>query len=558
MAGRVYSPRLFFYKIEVNNSMNLINDPWIPVRCQSGAVRMIRPLDLADAADPPMELAALRPDFNGTLAQFLVGLLQLIAPSRTGALQAMQADPANYPLQSLSALTPHFNFDEGNVRVMQDMDFDSAEPLDLTALLLEAPGENTAKNNADLFIKRSDALQLSLPLAAQALITLQMNAPSGGQGHRTSLRGGGPITMLLWPQTLKGQPTTLLQKLLLNVFEHSDEEDAPRLGSVLPWTSPCLTSEGAKDVLSSLAKQKPTSDERRLLCYFATPRRIRLQNAKVDECAWTGISEPVIAAYETKNFGANYLSQDFRHPLSPYYEMKSQVLPLHLNELGFTYSNWVQTFSTKDGLSKAPAIADVARLGGLRRELSNDAIWAFGFLMDNMKCVAWFEARYPVLDIAEHRKASVLNLAQQFVDATDAARQQLNRALRKAWSDEGKKGDTLVAQRELYALTENSFYEHVKAFAAPADEEQSSARNIELRNAWSLILRKAALKLFEKHAESGQVASESMQTLERCANAHKNLRIGLFIEVTKALQLDIKVRSKKLDKKQSKSHAEAA
>src|SRR5690606_30625381 len=110
-----------------------------------------------------------------------------------------------------------FEFDQGENRFMQDMDFVNGDPdgedCDLAALLLEAPGGNTIRNNADLFVKRRPGMSLSLPLAAQALLTLQTNAPSGGQGHRTSLRGGGPVTMLLWPDQLGGQPLPLWRKL---------------------------------------------------------------------------------------------------------------------------------------------------------------------------------------------------------------------------------------------------------------------------------------------------------------------------------------------------------
>jgi CRISPR system Cascade subunit CasA len=516
--------------------MNLITDPWIPVYCRSGRHRLICPLELSDTVDPPIELAAIRPDFNGALAQFLVGLLQLVAPNRQLRLESMQANPETYPLQKLKEFAANFEFDSGAARVMQDMDFDASEALELTALLIEAPGENTVKNNADLFAKRRESLALSLPLAAQALITMQTNAPSGGQGHRTSLRGGGPISMLLWPRDLKGIPITLLQKLLLNVFAHDSKEESPRLDIALPWCAPCLSSEGGADVLSKLAKKDPTADELRLLCYFATARRVRLRFETQGQCAWSGETGPVASGYETKNFGANYLSQSFQHPLSPYYEMKGEWLPLHLNDLGFTYADWVQTIGG-DGI-RAPAVLDKHRLGELGHQLADDAVWAFGFLMDNMKCLAWHEARFPMFAIPEERKKSVLSLAMQMVNATEAARKLLARAIRKAWTDEGKNGDTSVPERELYACTKEQFYQALKDVVAfEGDEAAGSQLNIDKRELWFQTLRIYSLKLFEAHAERSDVRDDSVQAIARAAHAHANLSKGLWIEVRSALSL---------------------
>jgi hypothetical protein len=60
--------------------------------------------------------------------------------------------------------------------------------------LLEAPGVSTEENNAALLVKAGRFEVMSRSAAAIALLTLQTMAPSGGSGHRTSLRGGGPLS----------------------------------------------------------------------------------------------------------------------------------------------------------------------------------------------------------------------------------------------------------------------------------------------------------------------------------------------------------------------------
>ena len=59
--------------------MNLIKDPWIPVRRESGMEDIIAPWQLTETDDPVIALSAPRPDFNGALMQFLIGLLQISA-----------------------------------------------------------------------------------------------------------------------------------------------------------------------------------------------------------------------------------------------------------------------------------------------------------------------------------------------------------------------------------------------------------------------------------------------------------------------------------------------
>ena len=64
--------------IEGVSSMNLIHDAWIPIRRKHGEETRIAPWEVTTrySDDPVVALAAPRPDFNGALIQFLIGLLQ--------------------------------------------------------------------------------------------------------------------------------------------------------------------------------------------------------------------------------------------------------------------------------------------------------------------------------------------------------------------------------------------------------------------------------------------------------------------------------------------------
>jgi|GEM_PF-2865700 len=64
---------------------NLINEKWIPVRRLDGKREIIAPWQVTDniGSNPIVSLDANRPDFNGALIQFLIGLVQTtMAPNK--------------------------------------------------------------------------------------------------------------------------------------------------------------------------------------------------------------------------------------------------------------------------------------------------------------------------------------------------------------------------------------------------------------------------------------------------------------------------------------------
>ncbi len=81
--------------------------------------------------------------------------------------------------------------------------------------------------------KRSRTPVLGLPAATIALFALQTFAPAGGAGHRTSLRGNGPLTTLASP----GEEERLWHRLWLDVPQPASpvRDDLTR---VFPWLAP--------------------------------------------------------------------------------------------------------------------------------------------------------------------------------------------------------------------------------------------------------------------------------------------------------------------------------
>src|SRR5665213_1069262 len=137
--------------------MNLLTEPWMPVRKRDGSRQWIAPTRLSDPDIVAFD--ADRADFNGALAQFAIGLLQTTSPvdNVIGWRDLLKSPPGEAALQAWFA--PHaaaFEFDGEGARFMQDFDLRVNDQASngIGGLLIEAPGENALKNNTDHFIKR--------------------------------------------------------------------------------------------------------------------------------------------------------------------------------------------------------------------------------------------------------------------------------------------------------------------------------------------------------------------------------------------------------------------
>lgn len=316
--------------------MNLINDRWIPVIRQNGQSELIAPSQIAEADNPVIEINAPRPDFQGALYQFLIGLLQTcFAPEDEDEwLEHWRTMPG---LESrFKEVAFAFELENpSHVAFMQDFNLPDSETKTIAALLIEAPGENALKKNTDHFVKRSQTSQLCPSCTAIALFTLQINAPAGGAGIRVGLRGGGPLTTLILP---KNPSTTLWQKLWLNVLNQDEIHPAETIDvQVLPWLG--------KTRISDKGQQTTPVDVHPLQMYWGMPRRIRLAD-KADGglCDLCGTSsESLYQTYRTKNYGTNY-DGAWVHPLTPYrFDPKKVNLPLSLKgqQGGLGYRYWL-------------------------------------------------------------------------------------------------------------------------------------------------------------------------------------------------------------------------
>jgi len=530
--------------------MNLINDPWIPVKTQSGKQKIIRPADITDCfqTDPVISFDLPRADFQAAQVQFMLGLLYTCCMPKTDTDWATWMRDSGVPSPEVlhsefKKVDFAFNLDGDGPRFMQDFDLDTTklEPKSIGSLLIDEPGEQTLKFNKDLFIKRNQFTQLSLPMAAMALFSLQLNAPAGGAGHRTSLRGGGPLTTLVIPKAQKNRPQTLWELLWANVLSEEHFEDGisnwkkqPEI--VFPWLTKTISS--ATEKIVSPKGNNP------LLMFWATPRRIRLGFKTMEKgvCGISGEKEECIKSYFTQNYGANYTG--WQHVLSPHYKKGSDTLPLHPNAGGMSYKHWLGwIFGDKEGKTQTIQSKNirVSQESLHRKPLSKKGIlWAFGFDMDNMKARGWQESKIPliVFEHSEFEKDNQENLAFQIKKGVSAAEEcifTLRKQIRLAQSTESTPEGI---DKEFWNSTEASFRKFLITLQGVFDKpervnpEIPITELIEAQEEWSKILLNSVLALYDKWTSSGQMEFEN---IEKIIKSRKGLHSKKFKSKVRSL-----------------------
>lgn len=497
----------------------LITERWIPVVDVGGKCEWISPADIVDVGD--VEFAWGRPDLNVATYELLIGLLTVALPvySRGDWHKRWKTPPGRQELDdALAPLIPWFQLDGDGPRFMQDLEDFKGEELPPDGLLINAPGANAVCNGTVLFVRDGLHPVLSPAAAAIALFALQAFAPSGGVGHRTSLRGGGPLTTLAWlPRAVEDDQAGLWRRLWLNVpeIDGRGETRMPELvnaedaGCIFPWCRPTPTSEtkGTPPFEIGLNEAHP------MQALFGMPRRIRLsfdENSEQAPCPITGEVRPVIVTgYRTQNYGINY-GMSWRHPLTPYAQRAATTerLPVHPKSSRYGYKDWspllysISRFD-EEGAGRGVSLnlsSIASRVRGKRVQVS-----ANGYVMDNMKVLDYLEAQVPWIIMSdESRQGMLAALAGELVGSADMAATTTRSALNQAFKALGTDKPASLVQQAIDAYwikTEQPFRDSLDRFARLADDADDNAINATCNSIsadWAKALRRAALVVFDQ------------------------------------------------------------
>jgi len=490
--------------------MNLINDAWLPVIRASGKKEPIAPWQIAERNDPVIELNAPRPDFQGALYQFLIGLLQTsFAPADHDVwLEYWGEPPVGKALQAqLRTIEDAFIF-KGNAILpalpvfMQEANLVDGETKPIAALLIEAPGGKTIRENLDHFIKRDCVGKLCYSCAATALFTLQTNAPSGGVGHRVGLRGGGPLTTLITPT----ENASLWQKLWLNVLDAESlvsRVDQPAAG-VFPWMG--LTRWSDKNGVET----RPENTHP-LQVYWGMPRRIKLnyRSETTGTCDLCGEENTaLIKEYTTRNYGVNYVGE-WVHPLTPYwFDPKKEKPPLSIKgqKGGLGYRHWLGFVLAKSDIGDRAAKVTRAFMEERAFDIGEQRrarLWCFGYDMDNMKARCWYDHVLPLFQLNPIQRDNVLAWIGDLISAAGEVADNLGCQVKAAWFSRPAdvKGDVINMNtiiQEFWQHSEGKFYKLLERITAlPGNQRLVPS---EIYAEWVKELQAMAYSLFDTWA----------------------------------------------------------
>ncbi len=482
-------------------SLNLISDPWIPVRFRDGSTNTIAPHQITEsdilAPDWP------RADLNLACYELLIGLVFLADPPRDLSDWRTRRKPSSDALKrSLESYAPAFSLGGAHPFLQEKLETNKP-PGQVDMLFIDSAGENAVKKNSDLMVWRGRYGVLDPALAAMALYTLQAFAPAGGAGIRTSMRGGGPMITLidlgkegLWPFVWANVPY-----------------GTPAMIENLPWM---------RSVRLSHTKGSETypQHEHPVEAFFGMPRRLQLV---MDERGVTGVIQ--------KTYGTNYAS--WRHPTSPYYRKKegSELLPLHPKP-SFGYRNWLGVCAADpDGLVERATCVEMWKQGR-DSEGCESSLRVAGWIMNKMTSVTFLNSVQPLIELPENRNL----VLSELICAADSAAKMLRQALGVV-IEQGTVCDAVV--EEFFVQTEPHFHECLKDLKAVAWSPEFALY-------WIRKLRECALALFDLHSVPGLEMRSSRQQeaiirarLRLLAIQPKNKKFSDFFETVAMVEGEV-------------------
>lgn len=516
--------------------LNMLTDPVFPVVTVSGAKTWMTFADiLVEDGDFAVAFDWPRADFNMASIELCIGLLSLVhKPADPGDwLDIWHGEARTDVAARIEALKPYFNLlgDENGQgpRFCQDFEVLEGVPNAVEALLIDTPGINGQKKNADLLTHRERFSAFGLKAAAIALYALQQFAPSGGAGNRTSMRGGGPMTTLVLPMR-DGAALPLERMLLINLptqFDSKNPLSDADMARVLPWLRPTMTSDGkpAREIADADPAVHPAQ------AFFGMPRRIRLVVDGHGICPMTSGEEPLVTGFVQKPWGMNY--SVWRHPLTPYRQSKDDApYTIKPKPVRMSYRDWVGVTVGRAEKADQAFPAEVIKriMAGRAQDVLKDLdirLLAAGWSMSNMEAETYLHSVQPLYLAADAQTADTLaETARALANSAESVKGLLRVALNDAlFSGQAKSTDTGVfaeATDAFFAETEPDFHGCLLAIAA-----EGVAGDEAMRKRWLHTMRTAALGIYDVHTRHLLANPGKLMRVRAVVEGHRRLSSGL-------------------------------
>ena len=242
----------------------------------------------------------------------------------------------------------------------------------------------------------------------------------------------------------------------------------------------------------------------------------------------------MVTGFVSEPRGVNY--GVWRHPLTPYYRVKADTLPVHAPQGRIGYRQWLGLVyaDEKDGRLPATIMKEARdRLGDLAEDFPHFSerplALAGGFAMDNMKALAFAEAEMPLHLVRDELAEGLSDFARRTLSTPPASsipcsRLRCGSLCMATRARPISSSTTLDAPRErLWAETESDFHvaldEAIGILADAADDPDRP-----LRERWRKTLETTARRISTMSRRS---TPSARSTQKRVVDARRLLTLGL-------------------------------
>ncbi|HOO73422.1 MAG TPA: type I-E CRISPR-associated protein Cse1/CasA [Spirochaetota bacterium] len=510
--------------------MNLIKDPWLPVIRNNGDEEKIAISQILDSynTNPVIDIIAPRPDFRNALFQLLIGIIQVaLLPENEDEWLKKWDTPCSAAQcnDKILAYEDCFRIDSDGPAFMQDFSLKEFKAEMLTNLFVELPSN-------EYFNKKTPRC-VNPYWAAVTLYALQTFGPAGGRGHKTGLRGGGPVTTILWPEQVKDRQSTLWQKLWVNILSNdyvpglTGNHRKKNKADIFPWMKPTKNSRVKGNGLYA-------EECHPFHMFFGMPRRIRLVfEIKDGTCDISGEQgSTFVTSYKTYHSGNDY-SGEWIHPLNPYRKdpqnPKNPPNPLKAQPGGITYRYWhrLALLHVSENEIPAPVIA-CAQTSAQRRKALNASsvkIWAAGYDFNNMKARCWYETMVPFYQLEQEDAKKIADIVTRFLSFTTEGASSVSYRLNEVWfrSSKEKGGDFSHITRSFWENSEGDFYRILMRLVKNISDDRTVS---ECALDWKNTIISNTLELFDTWALSDQTNPYKMKKTIIARNGLKRALYG--------------------------------
>lgn len=196
--------------------MNLLRDPWIPVR-EGATFRQLTYRELLCTDRPGQQIALPRDDLELACIELLAALTQVVfAPDGSASLRDMVLRPLDEAVfdDRVAGFVNWFSVDSGETPFMQRLDPGTEAVTPVQKLFAGLP----AGNNHAFFNTPTECESVCPSCAAIALFNLFTHVPNMSGKHKGGLRGNAPISTIV-------HATELRRMVWLNVLDQQRVRD---------------------------------------------------------------------------------------------------------------------------------------------------------------------------------------------------------------------------------------------------------------------------------------------------------------------------------------------